>query len=204
MAMSVKKETIVPLKVISPRSGEAFTMKKGQHLQVVDVEGEQVSDLICFNKHDKREVLSSGRTIDYAGSIFLTKGHPLYSNRSNVMLEIVDDTVGRHDFLLSPCSAEMFRQLYGDTQPHRGCFGNLAVALSEFGIEPDRIPVCFNIFMHVVVDSGTGRISVLPPKSKAGDFVVFEAKMDLIVGLTACSAGMSNNFSFKPVGYRVW
>ena len=102
MAMSVKKETIVPLKVISPRSGEAFTMKKGQHLQVVDVEGEQVSDLICFNKHDKREVLSSGRTIDYAGSIFLTKGHPLYSNRSNVMLEIVDDTV--HHFFFGKLS----------------------------------------------------------------------------------------------------
>lgn len=203
MAMPVKKEAIGERKVISPRSGVAFTMKKGQHLQVTDLEGEQVSDLLCFNQQDKREVLSSGRTIDYAGTIFLTTGHPLYSNRSNVMLEIIEDKVGRHDFLLSPCSAEMFRKLYGDTEPHRGCFGNLAVALSEFGIESDRIPVCFNIFMNVAVEPQTGTINVLPPKSKAGDYIIFEAKMDLIVGLTACSAGLSNNFSFKPIGYRV-
>lgn len=201
--MSPKEETIVPLKVIPPRSGVAFTMRKGQRLRVVDMEGEQVSDLICFNQHDKREVLSSGRSLDYAGTIFLTTGHSLYSNRSNVMFEVIEDTVGRHDFLLSPCSAEMFRKLYDDNEPHRGCFGNLAVALSEFGIEADRIPVCFNIFMHVAVDPQSGAISVLPPKSKAGDFIVLEAMTDLIVGLTACSAGMSNNFSFKPIGYLV-
>ena len=201
--MPTKKEEIARLKVIPPRSGVAFVLKKGQQLRVVDIEGEQVSDLICFSREDKREVLSSGRTIDYAGTIFLTRGHPLYSNRSNVMLEIIEDKVGRHDFLLSPCSAEMFRKLYGDDEPHRGCFGNLSIALSEFGIAPDSIPVCFNIFMHVAVDSQTGTINVLPPKSKAGDHITFEAKMDLIVGLTACSAGQSNNFSFKPVGYTI-
>lgn len=201
--MPVEKQTITNRKVISPRSGVAFTVRKGQQLHVIDLEGEQVSDLVCFNRNDKREWLSSGRTIDYAGTIFLTRGHPLYSNRSNVMLEIVEDKVGRHDFLLAPCSAEMFRKLYDDTQPHRGCFGNLAVALSEYGIESDRIPVCFNIFMNVALNDQTGTVTVLPPKSKAGDYIIFEAKMDLIVGLTACSAGLSNNFSFKPIGYIV-
>jgi len=73
-------------------------------------------------------VLSSGRSLDYASSVFLGKGDPLYSNRSRVMLRIVEDSVGRHDFLLTPCSAEMFRILYGETQPHRGCFGNFAEA----------------------------------------------------------------------------
>jgi uncharacterized protein YcgI (DUF1989 family) len=57
--------------------------------------------------------------------------------------------------------------------------------------------------MNVDVDGTTGQIAVLPPKSKAGDYVVLKAKMDLIVGMTACSAGMSNNFSFKPIGYRI-
>src|SRR5690606_3566752 len=105
MAKSVKQEDTGERKVVKPGRGGASTMKKGQHLQVTDLEGEQVSDLLCFNQHDKREVLSSGRTIDYAGTILLTTGHPLYSIRSNVMLEIIEDKVGRHDFLLSPCSA---------------------------------------------------------------------------------------------------
>lgn len=191
------------LNVIPPRSGVSFTIKKGQHLKVVDIEGEQVSDFICYNLHDKAEYLSSGRTIDYAETIFLTTGHPFYSNRSNIMFEIIEDKVGRHDFLLTPCSADTFRIIYGHTEQHRGCFGNLCEALKEHGIAPDEIPVCFNIFMHVTVDGETGRVGVLPPKSKAGDYIILEAKMDLIIGMTACSAEMSNNYSFKPIGYVI-
>ncbi|WP_133273640.1 DUF1989 domain-containing protein [Hymenobacter radiodurans] len=191
------------LTIIPPRSGTSFLVKKGQRLRVVDIQGEQVADFVCYNLEDKAEYLSSGRTIDYAETIFLTKGHPFYSNRSNVMFDMVEDTVGRHDFLLTPCSADTFRIIYGHQQPHRGCFGNLSAALAEHGISPDAIPICFNIFMHVTVDGNTGKVDVLPPKSKAGDYVVLEAKMDLLVGLTACSAEMSNNYAFKPIGYQI-
>jgi uncharacterized protein YcgI (DUF1989 family) len=191
------------MEIIEPRTGTAFILKKGQLLKVTDIQGEQVSDFVCFNLNDKREYLSSGRTMDYAETIFLTKGHPFYSNRSNVMFNIKEDTVGRHDFLLTPCSADTFRIIYGHTNPHRGCFGNLVEALAPYGIEPDAIPICFNIFMHVIVDGETGRIDVLPPKSKAGDYIVIEAHLDLLIGMTACSAEMSNNYSFKPIGYQI-
>ena len=191
------------MNIIEPRSGTAFILKKGQRLRVTDIKGEQVSDFICFNLHDTAEYLSSGRTMDYAETIFLSTGHLFYSNRSNIMFTIKEDTVGRHDFLLTPCSADTFRIIYGHEKPHRGCFGNLSEALAPFGIKPDAIPVCFNIFMHVSVNADTGRIDVLPPKSKAGDHILIEAEMDLVVGMTACSAEMSNNYSFKPIGYEV-
>lgn len=195
--------TMKKISIIPPRSAVAFTLKKGEQLFVTDIEGEQVCDFICYNLNDRQEYLSSGRTIDYADTIFLTKGHDFYSNRSNVMFKMVDDTVGRHDFLLTPCSSDTFRIIYGHKQPHRGCYGNLVEALSEYGIEGDNIPVCFNIFMNVDVNGDTGRIDVRPPKSKAGDYVVLEPTMDLVVGMTACSAEKSNNFSFKPIGYRI-
>jgi uncharacterized protein YcgI (DUF1989 family) len=188
---------------IAPRSGVAFTLQAGQTLKVIDAEGEQVGDLLAFNSKDVGEVISSGRTFDYASHIYLKKGDALYSNRSNVMLRIVEDTVGRHDFLLTPCSAEMFRILYGDIRPHRGCFGNLAAALAPYGISPDALPTAFNCFMNVPVDGVTGEIKVLPPLSKAGDSIAFLAEMDLIIGLTACSAGQSNNFSYKPIHYEI-
>ncbi|WP_342152696.1 urea carboxylase-associated family protein [Methylorubrum sp. SB2] len=190
-------------KTIEPRSGVAFTLNRGQRLTVIDPEGEQVADLVAFVRGDIDEVISSGRTIDYASRLFLTTGDPIYSNRSNVLLDIVEDTVGRHDFLLTPCSADTFRIIYGDEHPHRGCFGNLAAALEPYGIGPDRIPVAFNVFMHVAIDGTTGAIAVKPPLSRAGDRVVFEAKTDLIVGLTACSALQSNNFAFKPIHYEI-
>ncbi len=97
------------MKIIPPRSGVSFILKKGQRLKVVDIEGEQVSDFICYNLHDRAEYLSSGRTIDYAETIYLTKGHAFYSNRSNIMFDMIEDTVGAHDFLLTPCSADTFR-----------------------------------------------------------------------------------------------
>ena len=190
--------------IIPPCSGVSFVLEKGKRLKITDIEGEQVSDFICYNIHDKAEYLSNGRTIDYAGTIYLTKGNSFYSNRSNIMFKLTEDTVGKHDFLLTPCSAEMFRIIYSHTEPHRGCFGNLCAALEEYGIEPDNIPTCFNVFMNVPVDANTGKVSVLPPLSKAGDYVVMQAEMDLIVGMTSCSAGMSNNYSYKPIGYEIF
>jgi uncharacterized protein YcgI (DUF1989 family) len=188
---------------IPPRSGVAFTIDRGQRLTVVDPQGEQVADLLAFNRADPNEVISSGRTLDYVSRLFLSSGDPLYSNRSNILLRIVEDTVGRHDFLLTPCSADTFRIIYGDQAPHQGCFGNLAGALAPYGIGPDSIPVAFNIFMNVTVNGRTGELRVEPPLSKAGDYVVFEAEQDLIIGLTACSALQSNNYAFKPIRYAV-
>jgi len=188
---------------IPPRSGVAFTLDKGQQLRVIDPQGEQVADLLAFRRGDIGEVISSGRTLDYANRIYLTTGDALYSNRSNVLLRIVEDTVGRHDFLLTPCSADTFRIIYGDTHPHRGCFGNLAEALAPYGVTPDAIPVAFNVFMNVPIDGATGALRVEPPLSRSGDYVLFKAEEDLIIGLTACSALQSNNFSFKPIHYEI-
>lgn len=188
---------------IAPRTGVAFTMDEGQLLTVTDPTGEQVADLLAFRRDDVREVISSGRTLDYASRIYLTTGDKLYSNRSNVLLEIVEDDVGRHDFLLTPCSKDTFRIIYGDTDPHQGCFGNLAGALARYGVEPDMIPIAFNCFMNVPVDGATGELRVDPPLSKAGDRIVFRAMADLVIGLTACSALQSNNGSFKPIDYEI-
>lgn len=188
---------------IAPRTGTAFHIAQGQRLIVTDPTGEQVADLLAYNASDVGEVISSGRTLDYASRIYLSTGDVLYSNRSNSMLAIVADDVGRHDFLLTPCSKDTFRIIYGDTDPHRGCFGNLVEALAPYGITEDMIPVAFNCFMNVPVDGATGELRVDPPLSKAGDSITFEAQMDLIIGLTACSALQSNNGSFKPIDWRI-
>ena len=188
---------------IPPRSGTAFELAKGASLTVIDPEGSQVSDLLAYNAQDVREVISNGRTFDYEETLHLSIGNRLWSNRSNPMLSIVEDTVRRHDFLLTPCSTATFEHFYPDKPVHRGCFGNLAEALEPFGIGPDDIPTAFNVFMNVPVDGESGLIAVKPPVSKAGDRIVLRAEMDLIIGLTACSAYDSNGGSFKPIDYEL-
>jgi uncharacterized protein YcgI (DUF1989 family) len=169
---------------------------------VIDPYGEQVSDLVAFARADLGEWLSSGRTIDYANTIYVTTGHLLYSNRSRPMFTIIADDVGRHDFLLTPCSVETFRIIYKHEGDHPSCFDNLARHLARFGVAPDAIPTTFNIFMNVELRP-SGELHIGPPRSKPGDAILLRAEMDLIVGLTACSAEMSNNYRFKPIEYEI-
>jgi uncharacterized protein YcgI (DUF1989 family) len=187
---------------LEPQTGTAFELFRGQQLRVIDPLGEQVADLVAFAAADHREWLSSGRTLDYNNTIYLTNGAQLYSNRSTPMLTIVADTVGRHDFLYTPCSPETFSILYKTTGHHPSCFENLCNGLRPWGIPADAIPTTFNIFMNVEI-AADGTLSIPPPRSKAGDYIEFYAEMDLIVGLTACSAEMSNNYRFKPIEFEV-
>ena len=190
------------MKRIMPRTGVAIELAEGDILTVIDPEGGQVSDLLAVSRSDPGEILSNGRTFDYEESIKLKTGSQLWSNRSNPMLTIIEDTVGTHDFLLTPCSKATFKHFYPDKPVHRGCFGNLAQALAPYGVKPDDIPTAFNVFMHVPVRPD-GRLSVEPPLSKAGDLIRFRSEMDLVVGLTACSAYASNAGTFKPIDYCI-
>lgn len=185
-------------KRIEPQTGTAIEVSKGQLLRITDPQGEQVSDMISFSRDDQKEWLSSGRTIDYANTIYPTIGTVLYSNRSRPMWTIVEDKVRRHDFLLTPCSPETFKIIYGIDEYHPSCLENLIGALAPYGIELDSIPTTLNVFMNVDV-AASGEITIHPPRSKAGDFIVLRAEMNMIVGLTACSAELSNNGSFKPI-----
>ena len=187
---------------IPPRSGVAFELAAGQLLTVIDPQGTQVADLLAHAAGDVREVISNGRTFDYEETIALTTGNTLWSNRSNPLLVIESDSVGRHDFLLTPCSEATFRHFYPEHPVHRGCFGNLAEALAPYGVEPDAIPTAFNVFMNVPVE-GSGKLRVDPPVSKAGDHISLRAAVDCVIGLTACSAYASNGGSFKPIHYRI-
>lgn len=187
---------------IKKQSGAAFKLKKGQKLKVIDPEGQQVSDMVVFHAEDPREKISSGKTLDFEESILITKGNFLWSNRSRKMMKILEDTNGRNDFLLAPCSPETFQIMYNNPKYHPSCFENLHTSLAPFGIAPDDLPTAFNIFMNVQFQPD-GKLSVEPPLSSAGDFVLFEAEMDLIVGLTACSAEDSNGGSFKPIHYEI-
>lgn len=188
---------------IQPRSGAGFTLRKGQTLKITDPEGLQVADFYCFAAGDPREALSAGRSIDYNDTLRLTSGHSLYSNRSAVMAVIGEDTCGRHDLLMPPCSLRMFQLVAGNEAYYPSCHENLAKAFAPFGLGPDRISTTFNVFMNVEIRPD-GELSILPPRSKAGDFLVLEARMDLIVGLTACSHAESSAGAFKPIRYEIF
>ena len=189
---------------LAPQTGSGLTLPAGSTLTIVDPCGEQVSDLFFFAADDHDEWFSSGRTTDYKNSIYVGPGDPLYSNRSRVMATVVTDTVGVHDLTLTPCSQDTFDLLYPEFEgaPHPSCFANLVGAFAPFGIGPDRISTTLNVFMDVWTDLD-GELHIDPPPTTPGDRFTIRVEIDLVVGVTACSAEKSNNGRCTPIDIRV-
>lgn len=171
--------------LIKARAGLAFYVGAGERFRVVDVEGQQVSDLVAFVRNDPAERLSQANTRKVNGVLKLGKGHSLYSTRCRKLLTLVEDTVGEHDLLFSSCSAYDYRVRFGLTEQHPNCLTILADVLSPHGINEAGIPDPFNIFQHSHI-APDFRLSTAAPLSRSGDYVEFRADTDCLVALTAC------------------
>jgi uncharacterized protein YcgI (DUF1989 family) len=189
--------------VLEPHAGLALKIRGDQILRVTDIEGGQVVDLISYSDQDTQEYLSSPRTMDFNNKIFFSTGDILYSDQSDPMWTITNDEVGQHCFLFAPCDQKMFEITYGVTEAHPNCFDNLSHSLAPFGIQPVQIFVPFNIFMNAKINKN-GEIDIKPPLSKRGDYIELRAEMDMIVGISACSAYKSNDYSFGPIRLEVF
>lgn len=189
---------------IAPQTGVAVELAPGDRLTLLDPCGEQVSDLYLVGAEDVAEQFSSGRTTDFGNSVYVSTGSRLWSNRSTVLAEVVDDTVGIHDLTLTPCSQATFDVLYPefDGAPHPSCFANIVGALEPYGVDPDRIGVTLNVFMDVWTDE-RGELHIDPPPTRPGDRFTIEARVPIVAAVTACSAEKSNNGHCTPIDLRV-
>lgn len=176
---------------IPATTGRAWRVPAGELVRVTDIEGGQSGDAFFVDAVDVTDGLSNGRSFDYNGTVLLTVGSTLFSSRSRTLATIVHDDVGRHDFLYTPCSQEMFEIQYGATAPHPNCYDNLTNALSGFAVPAATVTVAFNFFMATSVATD-GRLTILPPRSRAGDSIIFRAERDLIAAVSACPASVAN------------
>jgi uncharacterized protein YcgI (DUF1989 family) len=189
--------------LITAGGGAGLRLKRGEQLRVTDIEGGQTGDLVAFSA-DGRHRLSSGRTFDYGGKIYVSTGDVLWSDRSERMLTIVADDVGKHDLLYAPCSIEMYRLQYGVTEYHANCYDNLCSAFRELGIEPEPLPSSLNFFMNADVKPD-GHLSFLPPRTRAGAAITLRAEMDLLIALTSCPASTCNaGAPIRPLAFEVF
>jgi uncharacterized protein len=189
-------------RMVPAASGVGLRLRRGERLRVIDPEGGQSGDLLAYSL-DGRERLSNGRTFDYGEKLYFSTGDVLWSDRSNHMLTIIADEVGRHDFLYASCTVEMFRIGYKVVGYHPNCADNLSSALRELAIDPGPLPTAFNLFMNVDI-SPEGRLIIAPPKSRAGDSVTFRAEMDLAIAISSCPASTCNGGAPpRPLAFEV-
>lgn len=180
----------------------------GQILRIVDLEGNQAVDTLFYNAHNTEERYSAVDTIRAQGNIYLTTGTPLRSNLGAVMLNIVDDTCGRHDTLGGACSAESNTVRYALDKRHmHSCRDNFLLALARHDRDLSKrdLPSNINFFMNVPVTSD-GALQFADGISAAGRYVQLQAQMDVLVLISNCPQlnNPCNAYNPTPIQILVW
>lgn len=190
--------------VMEPGTGKALELMQGQVLRIEQIEGGQCVDFNCFNLHDYKEFMHTGRTRTVHG-LLPTTGHFLWSAppRERAMMYLLADTVRCNDVMFPRCSANLYESAYGYSA-HTNCHDIQAEAQREYGLTPDDVHDSFNLFMCTEVHGGRGHIK--RQHSRPGDYVDLLALMDLLAVPNVCGADImrTSNFFLKPVKLSVW
>ncbi|OBS10217.1 DUF1989 domain-containing protein [Acidihalobacter prosperus] len=189
--------------VLAPAGCVALALRAGQSLQITDLEGQQVADIVAFTRPELDDRLWVSNTVRLNGTVFLTAGHVLYSELSRPLLRIVEDTCGQHDILAGSCNAEIDKVRYG-VDGHHGCVENFVEALSPWGLTRADIPMSFNVFMNCPV-AASGEWRIAEPASKPGDFIRFAVETDVLLAISNCPQDLNpcNAGHLKPLGITV-
>ena len=197
--MSAESQEIV----IPAGHARAWRMRAGERVTIAQTEGHQVGDFIAFNAADLTEFLSTSHTRRCLNRYMIGRGHALFTNHREPIVEIVEDTVGVHDIMAAACDPYRYRRDFR-VENHRSCRMNFVEALVEHDIADWRVPDPVNLFQN----SGPqpdGRLVVGTAVSLPGQFVSFLALRDLVVVLTACSVDYPplNNGRCSPLRIEV-
>jgi urea carboxylase-associated protein 1 len=190
--------------VVVPGGYWSRILKSGQILQIIDLEGCQAVDLICYNANDYTDRYSSSNTIKMNESIFITKGSKLYSDDANVLMSVTDDTYGRHDTICGSCNGGTNRVRYGITKGP-SCRNNFISALAEHGMTARDIVPNVNVFMYLPVGP-EGEMPIVGGKSKPGERFELTANMDVLVVFSNCpqTNNAVNDYKLTPVQATVF
>ncbi|MGH7389998.1 MAG: urea amidolyase associated protein UAAP1 [Candidatus Rokuibacteriota bacterium] len=192
---------VIEDRVIPTGGAWARVLTRGQMLRIVDLEGRQAVDFLCYNAADPEERYNAADTMKYAKTIFLTRGHGIYSDRGHRLLTIVEDTCGRHDTIGGCCSAESNEFRYG-VKDTPSCRANFIKALAGFGLGRKDIVANINFFMNVPVEPD-GTMGIVDGRSRPGDYVDLRAEMDVLAVISNCPQTHNPCNGYNPTPIRV-
>lgn len=198
-AGTLVKEILVPA-----REARVAEVKAGQVLQLVDLEGKQVGDLMAYRSQDSSEYMSPAHTLSCLTKLVPEVGDEVFSNRRTPLLRIIRDDVGTHDMVVPCCDPERYLRDFG-LRDHPSCLTSLQSALAAVGSDfaaPGES--AWNVFMNNRLEGG--RIVTHEPLQGAGAVIDLEALVDLTVALSACPQDLTpcNGYQPTPMAIRIW
>ncbi len=202
--MVADSRTLVADVRVPAREARCVEGRAGDLLQIVDLEGQQVGDLVAYCAADPGEYLSPAHTCSCLTRLVPQVGDHLYSNHRRKLARIVRDDVGRHDLVVPCCDPERYSLDYG-LHDHPSCLAALEAALAAAGSSwRVRGELAVNVFMNNVLEEG--RIVTHEPPHGAGSTLELELLDDLVFCLAACPQDLTPCNAYAPtdMALRLW
>ena len=190
---------------IDAASAIAYRVGAGQYIQIIDVEGAQCSDFLAFAGTNYNEELDSTVTRTLNALTIPQAGlHGKYfSQKMQPLVEVIQDTCGRHDSFLLACTDQYYEE--AGYPGHVSCSQNFNLALQPYGIAPRPGWAAVNFFFNTSLNC-TGEIVSGESWSRPGDYVLLQAKQDLLCASSACPDDIdpANGWHPTPIHVRIY
>lgn len=190
---------------ISPGTAIVYLVQAGQYIQIIDVEGSQCSDFLAFVESDYSEEIDGTVTRTLNGLAMPQTGllGKYFSQNMKPMLEVMQDTCGRHDSFLLACTAKYYED--AGYPGHPSCSENFNRVLQPYGIQRRSGWAAINFFFNTEVDC-TGAIVSGEAWSRPGDYVLLRASQDLLCASSACPDEIDpvNGWNPTPIHVRIY
>ena len=195
--------TIVHDEVVAARAPWLHTVKAGQTLRIVDLEGNQAVDFLAYSAADDAERYSAQDTIAAQGNVFLRQGSVLLSNEGAPMMTVTATAVAYHDTIGGACSCESNTLRYGHhTKAQHACVENFLTANARHGRGKRDMVSNVNWFMNVPVEAD-GALGIVDGISAPGLYVDLRAEMDVVVVVSNCPQINNPCNGFNPTPVRM-
>ena len=188
---ALPKSAIIPVGY-----GRAVRVRAGTLVTVEQTTGYQIVDMIAFRDDDLTEKLSTSHTMASLGRMWPIVGQRFLSNRRAPLLELVEDTAGRHDLTMAACDPWRYEIDFGITG-HRNCSDNFLELFGPLGIARHDLPNPVNLFQNTVYYED-GRVASFEPTAGPGSHVALRALVPLLIGLSACPMDLNPPRERKP------
>lgn len=176
----------VSREVLAARAPWSAVLQPGQVLTIIDLDGNQAVDFLCYDASDTRNAYSAQATLQAQDSVYLTTGSVLRSSEYDALLTVIATDVERHDTLGGACSKESNTLRYGHhTWGQHACAENFIAELDRHGMGKRDQVSNVNWFMNVPVDPD-GALGIVDGISAPGLSVALRAEREVLVVISNC------------------
>ena len=191
---------------VHSQTAEAYFVKAGDYIQIIDVDGRQCTDFECFSarKLDRgiEHALDVTTTRTLMGHAYPMPGlHAKYYDQEMLpLVEVVQDTCGRHDAFALACSAKYYDDI--GYPGHVNCSDNFNKALGKFNISGRPGWMAINFFFNTGIDAH-GVMYSDEPWSRPGDYVLLRALTDIVCVNSACPDDTTAANGWNPTDIHI-